>query len=717
MSAAPAQTEAAPNLEQRLQTVQVGVRSDLEVSRHVFRGEPCYIIRDPVTFQGHRLTPEDYGLFTRITADRTLGEVCAEAQQEGLLDADDAESFYRFVFALHRLGFLSLPVPDDKLLFQRYETKRRMRLRQKLLGFLFLQIPVINPDAFLGRTLRWTRWLYTSWFLAIWLVLVGAAAYVGVSRYDELLAPLQGLLLTRNLLLMWATLIILKVLHEFGHAYACKHFGGHVPEMGIYLIAFTPCAYVDATAAWGFPSKWHRLAVSLAGMYVETLMAALAVFMWAFTEPSLLHSVAYNVIFLASAVTVLFNVNPLMRYDGYYILSDLLEIPNLRQRASQLVTLAAKRVIVGVRAPLPPGTTAARAALLTFGLATTIYRTLLLISIGAVIATKFFVIGVGLAAIYISGTLFGNVRRLTRYLWFAAETAPVRARAIAVSVLVLGWLPALVGFLPLPRHVHAAACVGAAEEAPVCVSTPGFIAEVAVEPGATVGAGQVLAQLEAPDLAGIRAEAETRLRASQTRHDALVATDPAAAQAEAEKQTYLAAALADAVRRADELRISAPAAGEVVNCLPAQDAGRFLTAGQPVALVASGPPVVRALVTAEELAAIHPQIGQRLAFRATGRPATEIRGWLTRITPLGTRVVGLPALTQLGGGDVVVDPHTGAARQPYFELLVTLDAAAARELRHGMTGVVRLPAAAEPLGMRAYRKVLRFLNWLDRSSQ
>lgn len=717
MSAAPAQNGAAPSLAQRLQGVQVGVRSDLEVSRHVFRGEPCYIIRDPVTFQGHRLTPEDYLVFTRITTDRTLGEICTEAQQEGLVDPDDAEGFYHFVFALHRLGFLSLPVPDDKLLFQRHEAKRRMRLKQKLMGFLFLQIPVVNPDAFLGRTLRWTRWLYTPWFFAIWLTLAVAAAYVGISRHDELIAPLQGLLLTRNLLLMWGTLIILKVLHEFGHAYACKRFGGHVPEMGIYLIAFTPCAYVDATATWGFPSKWHRLAVSLAGMYVETLIASVAVFVWAFTEPSLLHSVAYNVIFLASAVTVLFNVNPLMRYDGYYILSDLLEIPNLRQRASQFVTLVAKRVIVGVHVPLPPGTRSSHVALLAFGLATTVYRTLLLAGIGAVIATKFFAIGIGLAVFYVGSILLGSARRLTRYLWFAAETAPVRARAVVVSVLVLGWLPALVGFLPLPRHVHAAACVGAAEETPVCVNTPGFVAQVAVEPGVTVMAGQTLAQLDAPDLAGTQAEAETRLRASHLRHDALVATDPAAAQSEAEKQTYLAAALADAERRADELRIAAPVAGEVVSCLPVQDAGRFLTAGQPVALVASGPPVVRALVTAEEYAAIHPQIGQRLAFRATSAPEKEIRGWLTRITPLGTRVVGLPTLTQLGGGDVVVDPHTGAARQPYFELLVTLEGHAADGLRHGMTGMVRLPAAAEPLGMRAYRKVLRFLDWLDRSRQ
>ena len=291
---------------------------------------------------------------------------------------------------------------DDKILYRRYQARQSVRRRQKIMGFLFLQIPLINPNAFLERTMPLMRWLYSPIAFVLWLILVGSAGYVAVANGSELLQPANGLLATRNLIFMWFTLISLKVIHEFGHAFACKHFGGHVPEMGVYMIAFTrPAHYVNATAAWGFPNKGHRLVVSLAGVYVEIAIAAMAVFVWAATGPSLLNSIAYNVMFLASAVTLLFNINPLMRYDGYYVASDLLEIPNLRQRSSKYVIDLAKRWILGVSVTQEAVSLKLRIILFSFGVSATAYRMLVLVSIAALIATKFFLVGVGLACFYV----------------------------------------------------------------------------------------------------------------------------------------------------------------------------------------------------------------------------------------------------------------------------------------------------------------------------
>lgn len=392
-------TEAAqqntPSLAERLGPVQVGLRQDLDVTRHVFRGEPAYVLRDPMTFQSHRVSPEDYRLLVRLDSNRPLQDVFADLVAENVIKPEDEESFYQFIVSLHRLSFLNLPISDEKLLYRRFLAKRRARSREKLMAFLFYRVPLWNPDAFLEQTIGWVRPLFTKWAFLIWLTVMAAAGAVGWLNRAELAEPIHGLLAAQNLIIIWVTLIALKVIHEFGHAYACKHYGGYVPEMGAYIILFTPCAYVDATACWGFSRRRDRLIVCLAGMYVEVFIAALAVFVWAATGPSLVNAVAYNVIFLAGVTTVLFNVNPLMRYDGYYVLSELTEIPNLRQRSSRYLIDTMKRVFVGVKTGERPASRRLRATLLTFGIAAGIYKTMLLVVISALVASKLFFVGIG----------------------------------------------------------------------------------------------------------------------------------------------------------------------------------------------------------------------------------------------------------------------------------------------------------------------------------
>ena len=467
-----------PSLAAGLREVHVGLRDDLEVSRHVFRGVVSYVVRDPMTFQSHRLAVGDYAVLGAIRADRPLSATFADLVRRGTLNADAEERFYQFVVLLHRLGFLRLPIADDKAIYRRYLLRRQSEARQRLSSVLFLRIPLWNPNDFLDRTVHLARFLFSRTFFAAWLVLVAAAVFIGASRWEALRQPLDGVLVAQNLPLLWLTLVGLKVCHEFGHAYACKHYGGHVPEMGAYFILFTPCAYVDATACWGFTRKRERLIVCLGGMYVESILASIAVFVWALTEPSVVHSIAYNVIFLASVVTVLFNVNPLMRYDGYYILSDLTEIPNLRSRANEHIVAVGKRLLLGLGQPVAPDTRRVRAILSTYGIASFLYRLTLLVSIAAVLAAKVFLLGIVFAAVYLGTFVLGSLRRLMRYLWHAEETGPVRVRAVAVGVLLLVLIPALLVLVPLPSSVRAAGVVAAEYEVVLRARTPGFLRSV-----------------------------------------------------------------------------------------------------------------------------------------------------------------------------------------------------------------------------------------------
>ncbi len=721
----PTSDNPAPQrLATKLRSVHVNLREDLEVSRHSFRGEPSYIVRDPMTFHSQRFTLADYQIFVRIDATRSLADIFKELVSGGKLRDDDEERFYRFIMSLHGLGFLHLPISDSKLLYRRYLTRQQARRREKLLGFLFLRIPLWNPDRFLDRTMHLVRPLFSPLFFVFWLLLIGSAGYVAARQWEELARPLEGVLVAGNLPLMWATLIGLKLIHEMGHAYACKHYGGHVPEIGAYLIVFTPCAYMDASASWGFVRKWERIVVCLGGMYFELMVAAVAVLVWATSDAPLLKAIAYNVIFLASTVTVLFNINPLLRYDGYYILSDLLEVPNLRQRSNRLVLGVLKRLFLGLHTPPTTGDRRLCVVLFVYGIAASFYRVFLVLAIAAILVSRMFLAGVALGIFFLGGLVLRNVRRLTGYMWYAEETAPIRRRAVALSVVVLAVVPTAVVFLPVPAHVRAAALVSREHETVVRAGTAGFLTQVVIGNGQTVTRGDSLAHLSNDHILGKIAHATAGLKASQIRRDAFLVTEPARALQEQTKVDVERKVLEDANARAADLHIRAPRAGRIVACLRDRDIGAFLVEGSPVATLVAGRWNVRAILTEDQIARARPRIGQKVLFRAASAPSSTIEGVITRIDPTGSRDIDLQPLTHPGGGDIAVDPLTREAAQPYFEVIITLpqdstgaepDDRTMTQLRHGMTGSVRFRAAAEPIARSLGRRFIRFWNRLQQS--
>ena len=220
----------------------------------------------------------------------------------------------------------------------------------------------------------------------------------------------SGMLAPSNLPILWCVFIALKVWHELGHGYACKRFGGTVPEMGTILIVGNPLAYVDATAAWSFPERWKRLVVMCGGMFFESLVFIPCVFLWAFSSSPMLASCAYQLFVMASLVTILFNANPLMKFDGYFIASELLGIQNLRPKADAQIKRILSSTLVGVKVPPSPDSTTTKAMLVTYGVSAVIYKFFLVISIAVLVATKFPLVGLALAAFHILTTRGDSVR-------------------------------------------------------------------------------------------------------------------------------------------------------------------------------------------------------------------------------------------------------------------------------------------------------------------
>ena len=264
---------------------------------------------------------------------------------------------------------------------------------------LAMRFKLFDPEKFLVRFEPFVRPVFNWVGALVWLALVGYAVFlVGVHWPEFTRNVTDRVLAPENLVLVWIIFPILKALHEFGHAFAIKLLKGEVHEMGIIFLVFTPIPYVDASSSLAFRSKWERALVGAAGIFVELFLAAIAVLVWVNVEPGFVRSVAYNVVLIAGVSSLLFNVNPLLRFDGYYILMDLLEIPNLGQRGNRYLAYLVQRYLFGIRDAEPPlSSRGERIWFSIYSSAAFVYRIFIYTAIIVFIASNFFIAGVLIA--------------------------------------------------------------------------------------------------------------------------------------------------------------------------------------------------------------------------------------------------------------------------------------------------------------------------------
>lgn len=695
----------------RLKDVRVEARADLDISRHVFMEEPAYILRDPVSFQSHRFSVEDYRILSALRGDRPLAEVFQSLVAQGELGADDQELFYEFVVSLQKLGLLTAPFTDGASLYKRHMTKFKAKQKSLPMQILSFKVSVFNPDRFLNRAMPYAKFLFTRSFFVVWCLLVAVCVGIVWTRRDAFSDSLSGLLAASNIPILWSTLIVLKALHEFGHGFACKNYGGHVPDMGAMFMMGTPCAYVDASSSWSFSRRWPRVVVGLGGMYFESLAAIIAVFIWASTGPGVVNSIMHQVIVLASVVTIGFNINPLMRYDGYYIMGDLLGLPNLRQMAIKRVQGLVKHYLFGLPKPNTDMTWSLKAILTVFGTLASLYKISITIGLCTVIALKLYWVGLIMGGVMMATTIFGLVSKACKYLWFSKELAHVRPRAIACSVVLLASGPLVLIFAPVPGQVEAMGLVATEHEQVVRLETGAIVSDLLVSPGDEVTTGMPLVHLSNDELRDSLRVAEAELEKTQMELKAIGKNDPVEATKLKCQIEYLQTQVTDAREKLAELEVFAIQNGRIVQSVPVHAKNVFVPAGEPICTVGAGRWLIRAIVNSSDLADSRPSEGQIVECKFQAQAGTTIIGRLVKISPSGTNLVEMPALTQLGGGTIAVDPSTMMAQEPFFELVIEIDEQnRANFLAHGMVANVRFQRGYESVGWFLYRQVLRFKN-------
>lgn len=693
--------------------LEAQLRQDLEYTRSVFSGEVSYIVRDPMTGRVHRMSPREYAMLRQLSANMKIADAFEAYSAHVETPGEGSEhDFYDFVLQLHDQGLVTLPAPSAAAVYKRHEHRRRSTRRSAAWNFLFLRIPLFSPDAFLERTVHLARPLFTRAAYVAWAALIAISLLILAARWEEFCDPLLTVLEVENIPWLLALLVALKVVHEFGHAYACKALGGSVPQMGVVMIVATPLAYVDATSSWRFPRRRDRILVSLAGMYVESILAALALILWAWTGPSLLNTIAYQSFILASFVTVAFNINPLMKFDGYYVLTDLVGVPNLRKRSEEVVAGIVRRFVLGMKGAGSDFGVRATALLAFFGISCHVYRVFLVLSICAMIAAQFYFVGIFLAAFYVGKSLLTFLVKNARFLLWSPETAPVRVRSLAVATVLFVVLPTAICVVPMRVDVSAVGVVRAEIEESIRVHTPGFLTDDAgLQSGDEIPAATMLATLQNRDVDSACDEAAAELQVRKLEHESALHADLRVAERVAIARLFADRRRQRCLEQQRELDLHNDFEGRILKAHARGRHGQYFEAGDEIAVVASGARVAKFLMTEADFVHCNPRVGDRVVCTLRASPSESFEAVVDDVAVAGTRFISHPELSTLGGGSIVVDPEKQEAAEPYFEVRVRLPEKACPP-RYGMILRGRFVSPERPLFEHAYRRVLIFTNSL-----
>lgn len=555
------------------------LRPDLDHVLVDVAGAATWIVKDPLTLEHFHFSTEEHALLQMLRRQVSLAEMSREFARQFPPRTIREPELWAFLSRLHEAGLLMSDAPGQGT--ELLERRRTEKLRSWSLAWAQLtaiRFRGINPDAALTKIHRHTRWLFsrTSLMLATLVVLFAASIVIG--QFDGVRARLPELTVFadwRNLIWLLAAIGVVKVLHELGHALVCKHFGGEVPEMGVLLLVFIPCLYTDVTDAWRFASKWQRIAVSAAGMGVELLIASVATIVWWYAQPGLVQLITLDLMVVTTLGTLAVNGNPLLRYDGYYILADLVESPNLWQRSRDAFNDFASQWLLGNRTEedaLVP--TRHRAWLAGYAVASKIYAAIVFAAIvwGLVLMLAphrlenlAYILGLTLVA----GTLVSPMSSALRFARNPARRrelrqgrlATVATVSIVAAIVILAW--------PVNYYVRAPLVLLPTDAARVYATVDGTL-RTALPAGQQVSANEPIAELEnaevAVELAKLTGEHElARLRLENLEKlrgaDSEAGPKIPAARAALDDLTDQ---LADRRRDADRLTLVAPTAGILI---------------------------------------------------------------------------------------------------------------------------------------------------------
>lgn len=681
------------------------LRPDLQFSPHSYGGQPCYLLEDPFNAAYFRLGVAEYQILQHLNGTTAFADLAADP--ECSLTAEQLHVLAHWLVQ-NRLAYvqteqgwqLAEAKPDKAQQIARY------------FNLLFIRLPLGSPDRIINRLFPYLRPLLGWRFFSLWLIIGLTGAWQIATQFESFIQAADSVLAVNNMLWLLLAWLVVKTVHELFHGLVCKRYGGYIHQAGIMLILFAPIGgYVNATSSWRFTSRWQRIHVSIAGMYIELFLAGVAAWIWAYTAPGELNLFAYNVVLISSIATLLFNANPLMRFDGYYVLTDLINIPNLYTLGQKYIQYLNQRYLQG-RKVLDPVAGQRRAWFIRlYGVTALLWRWLVMITLIILAHLLWHGAGVVLAIIAV---LIMFVLPLLRFL-LHLHSHPQRGAIMRRLVLLLGVGGGLILLLlqqvQWSPRLTVPAVVDYAKDSVIRADSPGFIAQVAVQPGQTVQAGDLLLVLYNPTLVAERDDLALQVQIQTLKQQQyLTAEQLSAYQAEAEKLHALQQKWRELNQQVARLNLYAPHAGTVITTDLKAWLGRYVERGTELLTLADTSQLqLKASIAQQEIDDFRAQIGATVQVYRDSQPLRALPAILTQVEPSASEQIRYPALTALGGGALAVrrrsEPLSEEAGQdelsagyahlqPRFTATVQLTGAIADGLAAGETAQVVLSRPA-----------------------
>lgn len=714
-------------------------RHDLVAKSQEYLGRRYWVVKDPLRLKYYRFEEEEYSILESLNGQTSLEEIRRGFERRFAPQKLTAQELHRLVTMLHRAALVisDMSGQGEQLLERaRKEAKKKwLSAASQLLSFRFRGV---NPDRTLSWIDAWVGWVFSWPAFAMALALAFIALSLVAANLEEMQRRLPSsteFFSAQNWLVLALCLAVTKVCHELGHGLACKRFGGECPEMGLMFLCFTPCLYCNVSDSWMIPNKWKRAAVGAAGMYVELFLASLAVMVWWWTHPGVINHLALNVVFVCSVSTLLFNANPLMRYDGYYILSDLIEIPNLRQKATSHLHRGLSKLCLGIESPTDPFLPQRHKLLFaTYSMASSIYGVVVSVSI-LLFLNKVLepyglkIIGQMMLAVMLSLMVFGPTWKLLKFLRDPVRWEKLKMPRLAMTLIIGAAAIGGVMFIPVPHRVVCGVRMEPQGADSLFVRVAGNLDVIYVEPGAEVKAGDPIVTLNNLDLeaalAKLLAEKDRLLaRRDSLEHGAITNERSALELPEIEESlATIEERITSQRMEIERLNIKAPQDGVVFapplvapppdekerlrswagSPLEAKNLGAYCEEGSLICRVGA-PERFEGLIMIEEDSLEFLRTGQLVDVFLDGLPGGKFTTRIERISPSEQKSLPKSLSAKQGGQIETITDESGRERPRHtlYEAQVLLENGEGQFLA-GMTGRAKIHAGTQTIGRRLWR--------------
>ena len=703
------------------------VRKCLKFSTRLENGESFVTVEDPVRSKHFRIGLAEYRFIAKVNGIRSNAEILEllQAEQAGSqvdsvkVDHIRADQVPQIANWLLTMNLVTVIQSDNA---KRLNAMAQQIDQAKMVGWLnpiSMKVSLFNPNRFLQSIQPATEWMFSSWFVLLWVITGAYSLSCLANNWQRVCSSSAGAFSSDSWIWLLVTWFVLKVIHETAHGIACRRYGGEVPEFGVLFLLFAPMAFVNVTSMWRFSNRWQRMVVSAAGMYLELWIAFFAIIVWSQTD-GVLASTAFNIMVMSSVTTILFNANPLMRFDGYFLLSDFLAIPNLYSKGIQWFSESVKQTFFGVprQTKFQPNE---RVAVAVYGMLAFLWK--ISISLGLIIAASVLLQGAGLVMSGIGVVLWFGLPIMKQIVLLTSKNSrfPINKVRTAISGACLAGL-VVAGFyvFQAPATKSAPAIVQLRNESIIRSDATGFVTAIHVVEGQTVAEGDLLMELRNPELANelvelTRLQDEARIQSRIYQQQG----NQAMTQAENKRALRLASQIVEKQAAAEGLRVVSNRDGVVVERSLQNRLGSFVERGDHLLTVAKlfDKEVVVSVDQSEYDAAVWSE-GKQLRLMFPGRTVTNAT--LVSINPRASQTPTFPSLTAARGGSLPVRPVSSSNSaednlsfellSPRFDVTVSVPESFGQEILAGQRGQAYFESTEQSLASYLY---LAACHWLQ----